>query len=107
MHHQRSKPIPEVSRSENLTTRFASCLATVSKSEVNKRRCPAFREAGGGGIYYHEHEEFMECEALKEVATSLSTRDYLLKNLSLRVDILFVILIYNVSHWLSDFVAQW
>ena len=36
-------------------------------SNVNKR-----------GIYYHEHEVFMECEALKEVATSLATHDNLL-----------------------------
>ena len=32
---------------------------------------------GGEGIYYHEHEVSMECEALKEVATSLSTQNNL------------------------------
>ena len=31
-----------------------------------------------GGIYDHEHEVFMECEALKEAANSLATHDNLL-----------------------------
>ena len=30
------------------------------------------------GIYDHEHEVFMECEALEEVAISLATHDNLL-----------------------------
>ena len=30
------------------------------------------------GIYDHEHEVFMECEALEEAANSLATYDYLL-----------------------------
>ena len=30
------------------------------------------------GIYDHEHEVFMECEALKEAANSLATHDNLL-----------------------------
>ena len=33
-----------------------------------------------GGIYDHEHEVFMECEALTEAANSLATHNNLLLN---------------------------
>ena len=35
---------------------------------------------GNMGIYYHEHEVSIDCRALKEAATSLSTRDNLQYN---------------------------